>query len=625
MSHTQKVALPAMALTALGVVFGDIGTSPLYALKEVFLTSHGLLAVTEENILGILSIIFWSLMIMVSIKYVLVIMRADNQGEGGIMALLSLNMRNQQLTPKVKATLVGIGLFGAALFFGDGIITPAISVLSAVEGLSIATDKLDPYILPIAVGILIGLFLIQRRGTGAVGKFFGPITLIWFLTLGVLGIIHIIDNPFILKMVIPYYAIEFAFHHGSIAFFIMGAVVLTITGGEALYADMGHFSRNSIRLGWFSIVLPCLTLNYAGQGALLLQNPHVLENPFFLMVPKFALYPVIGLATIATVIASQAVISGVFSIARQAMQLGYLPRMTILHTSESQEGQIYIPFLNWLLLGSVLILVFTFKSSANLAAAYGIAVTMTMMCDSLLVAAVMLSLWKYSVPKTLMIILPLLLADLTFFAASSLKLPQGGWISLLIGFIAFFVIMTWKRGRELMQEKLEQDALPLDIFIKHLGNDVQIVQGQAIFLTSTPKLVPHAMLHNLKHNKILHELNFLIHVNTQDVPFIPTQERIHIEKLSLHFIRIVVRYGFKDEMNIPQALEQACDELGLEFNMMQMSFFISRDRVISKVGDGMAPWREKLFISMQRNTSPVSDFYQIPANRVVEMGGQIEI
>ncbi|MEF9956373.1 MAG: potassium transporter Kup [Acinetobacter sp.] len=623
-STAKKAALPATALAALGVVFGDIGTSPLYALKESFHAAHGL-GIQTANVLGLLSIIFWCLMLIISIKYIAIVMRADNNGEGGIMALLALNLRKAKISDSKKIYLIAIGFIGASLFFGDGIITPAISVLSAVEGLSIATNVLDPYIEPIAIVIVITLFLMQKHGTAFVGKFFGPITLLWFLSLGILGIASVVQTPIVLGMVSPHWAIQFIFTHPLQSFFIMGAVVLTVTGGEALYADMGHFGPRPIRFGWFTVVLPCLVLNYAGQGALLLRNPSAIENPFYLLVPSWGLYPMIILATMAAVIASQAVISGVFSLARQAIQLGYLPRLSIKHTSDSEAGQIYVPFLNWLLLIAIVILILIFKTSSNLASAYGLAVTLTMLCDTILVAIFIFYAWKWSLPKVLLLIIPFFVLESVLVAAASLKMFSGGWVPLLIGAVAVMILMTWKRGRELTFAKLEQDTLSLDLFVKSLGDNVHRVPGEAVFLTGTPNVVPHAMLHNIKHNKVLHERNILVTVVIEDVPFVPQEERIGVEKLSEHFYRIKIYYGFKDEPNIPMALELAYQELEFEFDMMQISFFISRDRIVHTVGDGMSPWREKLFISMQRNTSPVSDFYQIPTNRVVELGSQIEI
>ncbi|MDB0118749.1 potassium transporter Kup [Acinetobacter baumannii] len=616
--------MPATALAALGVVFGDIGTSPLYALKESFHAAHGL-GIQPENVLGILSIIFWCLMLIISIKYVAIVMRADNNGEGGIMALLALNLRKAKIADNKKIYMIAIGFIGASLFFGDGIITPAISVLSAVEGLSIATDVFDPFIMPIAIAIIVTLFLVQKHGTAFVGKFFGPITLVWFLSLGILGIHSVIQTPVVLGMFSPHWAIQFIYHHPIMTFFVMGAVVLTVTGGEALYADMGHFGPVPIRLAWFFVVLPCLVLNYAGQGALLLRDPAAIENPFYLLVPQWALYPMIIMATMATVIASQAVISGVFSLARQAIQLGYLPRLSIKHTSESEEGQIYVPFLNWLLLIAIIILILIFKTSSNLASAYGLAVTLTMLCDTILVAVFIYSAWKWSLPKVLLLIIPFFILESVLVGATSLKILSGGWVPLLIGAIAVTILMTWKRGRELTFAKLEHDTLSLDLFVKSIGNSVHWVPGDAVFMTGTPNVVPHAMLHNIKHNKVLHQRNILVTVVIEDVPFVAPEERITTETLAEHFFRIKIFYGFKDEMNVPKALMQAYEQLGLEYDLMHISFFISRDRIVHSVGDGMSPWREKLFISMQRNTSPVSDFYQIPTNRVVELGSQIEI
>ncbi|ENV32280.1 potassium transporter Kup [Acinetobacter gerneri] len=624
-STAKKAALPAITLAALGVVFGDIGTSPLYALRQCFLEAH--IAITETTVLGILSLIFWCLMLTISFKYVTIIMRADNNGEGGIMSLLALNLRSTRIADNKKIFLIAIGFIGASLFFGDGIITPAISVLSAIEGLSIATPMFNKWIMPLAIGILTALFLIQRHGTGTMGKFFGPITLTWFISIGLIGIHSISQTPYVLTMISPHWAINFIFHQPLVAFFTMGAVILTVTGGEALYADMGHFGRLPIRMAWFFIVLPCLVLNYAGQGALLLRNPNAIENPFFLLVPQWALYPVIALATMAAVIASQAVISGVFSMANQAIQLRYLPRLTVHHTSDVEQGQIYIPFINWILYVSILLLILIFQTSANLANAYGVAVTMTMLCDTILITFLAYGFWRWKKWKVALFAIPFLLIDLIFIASTSLKIFSGGWVPMLIGVIVFTVLMTWRTGREIVFNRLEKDALPLELFIKSvsLSDETIFVPGEAIFLTGTPNMVPHAMLHNIKHNKVLHERNILVTVITRDVPFVPDQERVRVEVLDDRFQRIFVYYGFKDQPNIPQALELAYKQLSQDFDMMQMSFFISRDRLIHTVGDGMSPWREKLFISMQRNTSPVSDFYQIPPNRVVEMGSQIEI
>ncbi|EXB80617.1 potassium transporter Kup [Acinetobacter sp. 272263] len=623
-SSAKKAALPAITLAALGVVFGDIGTSPLYALKESFHAAHGL-GISTANVLGILSIIFWTMTLVITIKYIAIVMRADNNGEGGIMALLALNLRNTRFSDRKKLLLIAIGFIGASLFFGDGIITPAISVLSAVEGLSIATDALDPYIVPIAITIVTTLFIMQKYGTAFVGKFFGPLTLLWFFSLGLLGISSIIQTPVVLGMFSPHWAFQFIVSHPLMTFFIMGAVVLTVTGGEALYAVIGLFGPVPIRLAWFFVVLPCLVLNYAGQGALLLRNPSAIENPFYLLVPEWALYPMIFLATMAAVIASQAVISGVFSLARQAIQLGYLPRLTVKHTSDSEQGQIYVPLLNWVLLASIIVLILIFQTSSRLANAYGLAVTLTMLCDTLLIAAFIRYSWKWKMSKLMLLIIPFLILDLVLVSATSLKVFSGGWVPLLIGGVAFLLLITWKQGRELTFVKLQQDTLPLELFVESIGDQANWVEGEAVFLTGTPTVVPHAMLHNMKHNKVLHQKNIILTVKIQDVPYMPDEQRFHVEVLNQHFYRVELYYGFKDEMNIPHALEAVYEALELEYNLMQISFFVSRERIISTVGDGMAPWREKLFISMQRNTSPVSDFYQIPTNRVVELGSQIEI
>ena len=624
-STAKKAALPAITLAALGVVFGDIGTSPLYALRQCFLTAH--IAITEATVLGILSLIFWCMMLTISFKYVTIIMRADNNGEGGIISLLALNLRSNRIPDNRKIYLIALGFIGASLFFGDGIITPAISVLSAIEGLSIATPMFNRWLMPLAIGILAALFLVQRHGTGTMGKFFGPITLTWFASIGLVGIYSISQTPYVLAMLSPHWALNFIFHQPYVAFLTMGAVILTVTGGEALYADMGHFGRLPIRLGWFIIVLPCLLLNYAGQGAVLLRDPNAIENPFYLLVPDWGLYPMIALATAAAVIASQAVITGVFSMANQAIQLRYLPRLTVHHTSDVEQGQIYLPFINWVLFVSIVLLIVIFQNSANLANAYGVAVTMTMFCDTVLISILAYSFWRWSKWKVALFVIPFLVIDIVFIGSTSLKIISGGWVPILIGAMVFTILMTWKTGREIVFNRLEKDALPLDLFIKSvsLSDETKFVPGQAVFLTGNPNIVPHAMLHNIKHNKVLHERNILVTVITRDVPYVPDQERIRVEVLNEKFQRIFVYYGFKDQPDIPNALELAYGQLEIDFDMMHISFFISRDRLIHTVGDGMAPWREKLFISMQRNTSPVSDFYQIPPNRVVEMGSQIEI
>lgn len=624
-NSTNKTSIHTITLAALGVVFGDIGTSPLYSIKQSLTEAHAVLSVA--TIMGILSLVFWSITLTISVKYVTFVMRADNNGEGGIMSLLALNLRSKKLSTNKKTCLIVVGFIGASLFFGDGIITPAISVLSAVEGLSIATPAFDAWLTPIALTILTLLFIVQRHGTGVMGKFFGPITLTWFISIGVLGVVSIIKTPEILNMVNPYWAIQFIVQDPMIAFLSMGAVVLTLTGGEALYADMGHFGRKPIRLAWFFVVCPCLLFNYAGQGALLLRDPSAIANPFYFLVPDWALYPVIALATAAAVIASQAVITGVFSMVNQAILLRYLPRLTVHHTSDTEQGQIYLPFINWVLYFSVMALILIFHNSANLASAYGVAVTMTMLCSTILVTTYAYYGWKWPVWKILLFAVPFFIIDIVFVSSTSLKIMAGGWVPIVIGIFVFTILMTWKNGRDILINRLEQNALPLDLFIKSATHspDTYYVPGDAVFLTGTPNTVPHAMLHNIKHNKVLHERNILVTIVAQDIPYVADEDRLLVEKLNDRFYRIFMYYGFKDQLNIPHALETAYQSLDFEYNMMNISFFISRDRLIHTVGDGMSPWREKLFISMYRNTSPVSDFYQIPTNRVVEMGSQIEI
>ena len=622
----RQSRLGVLTLGALGVVFGDIGTSPLYALKECFHPSHGI-ALSAANILGILSLIFWSLTIIVSLKYIAFIMRADNHGEGGIMALLALSLRGDPGQSRRRMVLVGIGLFGAALFFGDGVITPAISVLSAIEGLSLATPVFDPFILPITLAVLFGLFAFQRRGTASVGRLFGPVMVLWFATLGGLGLVKVLQYPEVLAAINPLYAVEFVVANRLAAFITLGAVVLTITGGEALYADMGHFGRRPIRLAWFGLVLPGLFLNYCGQGALLLHDPGAVENPFFRLAPPALLYPMIALATAATVIASQAVISGVYSIARQAVQLGYLPRIHIQHTSSEEIGQIYVPQLNWLLFTAIALLVLAFKTSSNLAAAYGIAVTLTMICDTVLAAAIANRLWGWHPAAVTATVLPLLVVDFAFFSATSMKVLEGGWFPLLMGAVAFSLMTTWKRGREILFERLDRETLPLRPFIDALAagsSEVTVVPGTAVFMTSSHRHVPHALLHNLKHNKVIHERVVLLTLVTREVPAVDAADRLHIEPVAKGFYLITGYYGFKEQPDVPALLEQ-CAALGLEFNLMDTSFFLSRETLIPSVAPGMAMWREKLFATLSRNAATATEFFQIPTNRVVELGTQIEI
>ncbi len=624
--HGHQSSTSLLTLGALGVVFGDIGTSPLYALKECFNPRHGI-PLTHDNVLGILSLIFWAITIVVSLKYLLFIMRADNNGEGGIMALLALTLRNEQRHPRRRLMLIVIGLFGAALFFGDGIITPAISVLSAVEGLQVATPVLTPFVVPITIAVLIALFMMQRKGTGSMGTLFGPIMFVWFSTLAILGIIQISEYPHVLQAANPIWAWRFMSEHQMLAFIALGAVVLTITGGEALYTDMGHFGRKPIRLAWFYMVFPALLLNYGGQGALLLNNPEAVSNPFYMLVPEWGLYPLVILATLAAVIASQAVISGVFSITRQAVQLGYLPRFDIQHTSTREIGQIYIPAMNWGLLAAILILVVAFRSSGNLAGAYGFSVTLTMICDVILAAVVARTLWKWNPLAIGLLVLPLLAVDIAFFSAASLKLLQGGWVPLLIGVSLFTVMATWKRGRELLFQRLSNETMPLGLFINSIGgtsSSVQTVPGTAVFMTGSHQYVPHAMLHNMKHNKILHERNVLLTLITKDIPFVADEDRLEIKEVAHNFFLITGYYGFKEQPDVP-ALLGSCDAHNMAFDMMDTSFFLSRERIIASVAPGMSPWREKLFVAMSRNAAAATDFFQIPTNRVVELGTQVEL
>ena len=623
-SHAPKESLRVLSLAALGVVFGDIGTSPLYTMKEVFGGVHHPLTINAANVLGILSLIFWALTLVVAVKYVSFIMRADNKGEGGIMALMALALRNLPEGSISRRLVLMLGLFGAALFYGDGVVAPSISVLSAIEGLSIITPKFTPFVIPLTLGVLIALFLIQSRGTAHLGRLFGPVMLLWFLTLAALGIWNIAQAPNVLKAINPYYGAHFLYTHPSLGFLTLGAVVLALTGAEALYADMGHFGRKPIQIVWFSLVLPSLVINYFGQGALILQDKTAIANPFFHMAPEWALYPLVLIATCATVIASQAVITGAFSVTQQAMQLGYTPRLDIQHTSGDQIGQIYIPAINWMMLVTVIALVLGFRSSSNLAAAYGIAVTGTMLTTSILAFYVSSRLWHWNPWRAFFGALPFICIDLTFFAASSVKIVDGGWFPLIFGFTLFLMLTTWKRGRLLLHKRLSEEAIELQPFVNSLSPEsgVTRIPGTAVFLTGNLDGVPHAMLHSLKHYKVLHERIALVAVNTLDVPYVPDAQRVTVEVLPNQFWRIKVFYGFMDEPNLPEALEW-CTEQGLDFDMMETSFFIGRETLIARMHSEMNFWREKLFIAMSRNASSAASFFKLPANRVVEMGSQI--
>ena len=618
----QKQMAP-LVIGAMGVVFGDIGTSPLYTLRQCFSGQHGL-PLTQANILGILSVIFWALMIVVTLKYVTLIMRADNRGEGGIMALTAL-VSSGLTNPRARWWLVGMGIFGAAMFYGDGMITPAISVLSAVEGLEVVAPALMPYVVPVTMVILVVLFSIQRHGTARVGVFFGPVMCLWFLALALLGAMQIARHPTVLLALSPTYAFEFLFGNPLAAFLSLGAVVLAVTGTEALYADMGHFGVRPIRRAWLWFVLPALAINYFGQGALLIHDSKVINNPFFLLAPDWALLPLVVLATCATVIASQAVISGAFSLTRQAIQMGYCPRLTITHTSNRQIGQIYVPFINWTLLTAVILLVAGFRTSSNLAAAYGIAVTLAMLIDSLLIYVVLTRLWHWNRVAALCIAIPLLLIDTAFLASNALKILDGGWFPIVIGALVFTLLTTWKRGRSILHARLAEETMPISAFVQSIAAAPPArVPGTAVFLTNTPGRVPHALLHNLKHNKVLHERVVLLTVKTREIPVVALSDRVHIEDLGANFEQIDAYFGFTEGQDVPELLEE-CARCGHPFDLMDTSFFVSRETLIPSATPGMALWRERLFVSMSKNATKASEYFNVPTNRVVELGAQIEL
>jgi KUP system potassium uptake protein len=614
--------LKGLVVGAIGVVFGDIGTSPLYALKETF-GGHHPIAVTPDSVLGVLSLVFWTVMLLVTVKYVLIIMRADNHGEGGSLALLAL-VTELTRGRRVAYPLTLLGIFAAALFYGDSMITPAISVLSAVEGLEVIAPELKLYVMPVSAAVLTVLFVIQKNGTGAVGRMFGPVMCLWFAVLAATGMVNILDAPRVLAAVNPYYAMAFICTDPLLSFFALGSVVLAVTGGEALYTDMGHFGRFPIRFAWATFVLPALLLNYFGQGALLLNDPQAVQNPFYRLVPEWMVLPMIVLATLATVIASQAVISGAFSVARQAVQLGLLPRMAIVHTSHEEEGQIYVPFTNLTLYVSVIALVLWFQSSSNLAAAYGIAVTGTMMIDTILVTFVMLLLWRWKWWVVALLSGTLLLADFAYFAGNIIKVAQGGWFPLFVGFLSFTTLTTWKKGRELVRKQLVAKSLPLDAFIKSLGPHVSRARGNAVFMTATTEGVPAALLHNLKHNQTVHEHTVLATVSTADVPFVPDSERVTLTDLGSGFYRLVIHYGFMQSPDVPAALA-ACKDIGFHFDLMKTSFFLSRETLVPSLYPGMARWRELYFAFMALNATSAMQFFKLPTERVVELGTQLEI
>ena len=619
----SKSSLAALTLGAIGVVYGDIGTSVLYAVKEVFGSGH--VPFTPENVYGILSIFFWTLTVIVSVKYVVLVLRADNNGEGGLVAMLALASQAVKHKPELRRILLIVGIFGTSLFYGDGVITPAISVLSAVEGLEVVSPTFGKAVVPMTLVILFGLFAVQKHGTAGIGRFFGPITLLWFVVIAVLGLSHIVTNPAILWAISPHYALGFMIHNPGITFIILGAVVLCVTGAEALYADLGHFGKKPIRLAWFAVVMPSLTLNYFGQGALLLKNPEAVKNPFYLMAPDWALIPLVLLATMATVIASQALISGAFSVTKQVIQLGYLPRLNIQHTSVRDTGQIYIPLVNWGLFVTIVLAVVMFRSSSNLAAAYGIAVCTDMLITTVLTFYVIRYKWNYPLALCVAATGWFFMVDFAFFASNLMKLFAGGWFPLVIGGAIFTLMVTWKDGRKLLNEKLRADAIDLNSFLEAVFVSPPMrVDGTAVFLTAEPGTVPNAMLHNLKHNKVLHENNLFVTVRNHEVPWIGLDKRLEIEPLGHDCWQVVIHYGFKNDPDVPKALEQIKGR-GCELDNMTTSYFLSRDTVIPTIGGGMSQWREKLFAQMHHNASGAADFLNLPNNAVVELGSKIEI
>ncbi|MBA1320779.1 potassium transporter Kup [Pseudomonas sp. S07E 245] len=627
-SHAQAgqgAARPiGLLVAAVGVVYGDIGTSPLYTLKEVFSGGYGV-PVNHDGVLGILSLIFWSLIWVVSFKYVTFILRADNQGEGGIMALTALATRASAPYPKLRIVMIGCGLVGASLFYGDSLITPAVSVLSAVEGMGLAFDGIDHWVVPIAVVVLVALFLVQKHGTAKIGILFGPVMVLWFAVLALLGLHGIVQSPEVIKALNPAWAVNFFVVHPGMGVAILGAVVLALTGAEALYADMGHFGRKPIARAWFILVLPALVLNYFGQGALLLQDPEAARNPFYLLAPSWALLPLVGLSTLATVIASQAVISGAFSLTRQAIQLGYIPRMQIQHTSSDEQGQIYIGAVNWALMIGVVLLVIGFESSGALAAAYGVAVTGTMLMTTLLVATVMLLLWKWPPLLAVPILIGFLLVDGLFFAANLPKVVQGGAFPVLAAIALLLLMTTWKRGKQILVERIDEAALPLPIFISSIRvQPPHRVEGTAVFLTARPDAVPHALLHNMLHNQVLHRQVVLLTVVSEDRPRVPEQERFEVEAYGDGFFRVLLHFGFMDEPDVPQAL-RLCHLDELDFSPMRTTYFLSRETVIASRLEGMARWRGALFAFLLKNANGNLRFFNLPLNRVIELGTQVEI
>jgi KUP system potassium uptake protein len=621
----KKGASLSLMLAAIGVVFGDIGTSPLYALKECFSPDHGI-PFSTDAVYGVISMVFWAFAIVVSLKYVLFVMRANNHGEGGILALMALALRTAPNGSKRALLIIMAGVFGACMFYGDAIITPAISVLSAVEGMEVISSDFTRFVIPVTIFILAVLFFIQKRGTAVVGNLFGPVMLVWFAVIGLMGLNQVAQHPAIFAAVNPLYAIQFLDQHALQGFIVLGAVFLVLTGAEALYADMGHFGVKPIRMGWFFIVMPCLILNYFGQGAMFLNNPETIANPFFLMVPEAFVFPLVILATVATVIASQAVISGAFSMTSQAILLGFLPRMKIRHTSDREIGQIYMPLVNWTLLVLVVAVVLAFKKSENLAAAYGIAVTTTMIATTFLAAIVMRVVWKWSAVLVSIVIGAFLIVDFAFLAANLLKIMEGGWFPLLLGAVCFLFLMTWYQGRHLLRQQAVDEGIELKGFIDALMiNPPHRVEGTAIFLTAHVDYLPVSFLHNLKHNHVLHKRVFFLKVSIWDVPYVKEEERITLRDLGNNIFIVRAVYGFNETPDMGNIIELIEKSSGLKFNLMETSFFLSRDTIVSTEIPGMALWRERLFSWMYQNAARQSDFFRIPANRLVELGAKVEI
>ena len=621
-SNRHNAGMFALSVAALGVVFGDIGTSPLYAIKEIFSISNNILELNEANLLGILSLIFWSLISVVSVKYITFIMNASNHGEGGIMALLALAIRKNK-SKKNRFLILSIGMLGACMFYADGMITPAISVMSAIEGIEFITPAFHDFIIPITLLIIFGLFWAQSKGTSAVGFLFGPVMLFWFLALACLGIYNIMQAPFVLHALNPFYAYQFLTNEFSVAFVTLGAVVLVVTGAESLYADMGHFGRNPIKITWFSFVFPSLTLNYFGQGALIINNPSFIKNPFYLMAPEWMIIPLVILATLATIIASQACITGAFSVSRQALQLGFIPRMRVDHTSENQEGQIYLPRVNWILMIGVMAVVLIFQSSSALAGAYGVAITIDFVITTILASFVFTQIWRWHWIKTLAVVMLFLIVDLIFFGANIIKIFDGGWFPVLIGLILIFLMSTWKKGRSLLFYKLKDESMSIDVFLKSMKTQLKNrVKGTAVFLTPNPEGVPHSLLHNLKHNKIVHKNVVLLSIRFKNYPHATNQNFIEFEKLPNNFFKVILNYGFKDETRVPMDLKR-CEKYGLKLDPMDTSYFIGKESLIPQPSSQMFFLRKKIFITLFRSAENITNQFYLPANRVVELGSQV--